>query len=709
MKTNKKSKVLSIVLSFALIFASITLIDIPASASQITKYVSGRQYELGEKSDYVYSSDMTSTTITSSSQFGQFSISGDMTDLTNTNGYTSYLVNSGVVTFSYTPNGSIINAPESDWHLIEDSSKKVNGVELDGKVKYGALVLQSSADGITWITDLTRTNIAGSNTDFVNSFYETKQIQQINGCYYRIIIAYEVERTYGESQYLHIDQKEAKKYVEVYEFYLRDDSSAVFSGGAHPNTKKVVGDMTNVTNTGKDNGYSGNNAIDNKDPHYGWKLGEFCIKGYTNTADYQGEEYFLKNLGDAITLDFTLLQDINCLNGKSNLSIAEDTNGYDQYFQVEKTNFKHGTLIIRFTDFQGNRSDPIVYTDFLAAYARTGADTRVQLFEEGDYEVALDYEICDSTRIDSYTNYRMYFTFKIRNGNNMVYAFDNNHNQLSDGAWTSGGFTIDTANSHYLTVTVDKYALVEGVGGFSLDQSWSRTASDGNSYSDAGKYVVTVSNRYQPNGDVTKTFYVGNDPFLKALSVTGLSVKELNEKLSLGYEIASNGTLIAPPEPEPETIVEETEPIVEDNPVVSDEIADADTNVDDQISDETVADSSSEEMSTEIENIDTPLDEDKMENNKGHGLLIFVLIVIVAAMGLYILKIKSGKNGSASNKEADRTPDKQQTSDELDSAENENEAKKSEAKDISSDGVSDVSDAPTNEQIDVKEENNEEH
>ena len=60
---------------------------------------------------------------------------------------------------------------------------------------------------------------------------------------------------------------------------------------------------------------------------------------------------------------------------------------------MPKTNFKHGTLIIRFTDFQGNKSDPIIYTDFLAANARTGADTRVQFFEEGDYEVALDYEI----------------------------------------------------------------------------------------------------------------------------------------------------------------------------------------------------------------------------------------------------------------------------------------------------------------------------
>ena len=63
---------------------------------------------------------------------------------------------------------------------------------------------------------------------------------------------------------------------------------------------------------------------------------------------------------------------------------------------------------------RGVRHDPIIYTDYLAANARTGADTKVELFEEGDYEVALDYEIVDKSGVDSYTNYRIFFTFSIR-------------------------------------------------------------------------------------------------------------------------------------------------------------------------------------------------------------------------------------------------------------------------------------------------------
>ena len=42
-----------------------------------------------------------------------------------------------------------------------------------------------------------------------------------------------------------------RRIVEVYEFYLKDTSEATIAAGAHPNTKKVVGDMTKVVNTGK--------------------------------------------------------------------------------------------------------------------------------------------------------------------------------------------------------------------------------------------------------------------------------------------------------------------------------------------------------------------------------------------------------------------------------------------------------------------------
>ena len=579
-------RVAVIVTTIVLIIVSVFLnVEENIYAQNRTVNIEGKQYELEPQSKYAYADVITSTTIpTTGSWFGQFSIAGDLNPVNAIDGFTAYEVTNGMAVFSYSATGSVIEAAETDWHLIEDKSKEVNGEKLDGDILSGAIILQSSNNGREWITDLVRTNIAGNETDYQEEFYKTPEIELINGCYYRVIVVYEVERRLDDKQvlFLNFDSNEKKKYVEIYEFYLKDISDEAIAAGAHPNTKKVVGDMTHVTNTGKDNGFSEQNAITSSDPHYGWKIGEFTLQGYTNTADYQGEEYFLKNLGDVITLNFNLEQDINSLDGNSALSISEDHNGSDQYFQVEKTNFKHGALIVRFTDFQGKKTDPIIYINYLAAYARTGADTRIQFFEEGDYEVALDYEIKDSTGIDSYTNYRMFFTFKIRNGNNMVYVFDNgNGSQLADKAWTTTGFTIDTANSHYLTVTVEKYAIVDGVGGKKQDLSWSRTANDGNSYTESGIYVVTVSNRYQPGGDVSKTFYVGDDPYVEAMAITGKSLdqivnlvrytdygmrdyinaiskenKSLDEIVNLvkqGWQIGGDGQLIEPPVPAAES------------------------------------------------------------------------------------------------------------------------------------------------------------
>ena len=668
-----------IVATIVLIAASIFLnVGETVHAQNGIVNIEGKQYELEPKSKYTYADEIAPTIIPATgSQFGQFSIAGNLKPVNSIDGFTAYEVSDGMATFFYDAKGSVIGAAETDWHLIEDKSKEVNGEKLGSDILCGAIILQSSKNGQDWITDLVRTNIAGNETDYQKKLDDTQDIELIYGCYYRVIVAYEVERKLDDKQvlFLSFDSNEKKKYVEVYEFYLKNTSEAVIAAGAHPNTKKVVGDMTHVTNTGKDNGFSGQNAITGSDPHYGWGIGEFTLQGYTNTADYQGEEYFLKNLGDAITLNFILEQDINSLNGNSALSIAEDRNGFDQYFQVGKTNFKHGALIVRYTDFQGKKSDPIPYTDYLAAYAKTGADTRVQLFEEGDYEVALDYEIKDSTGIDSYTNYRMFFTFKIRNGNNMVYAFDNGTgSQLADKAWTTTGFTIDTANSHYLTVTVDKYAIVDGVGGKKQDLSWSRTANDGNSYTEGGIYVVTVSNRYQPGGDVSKIFYVGDDPYVEAMAITGKSLdqivslvrytdydmqdyihalskenKSLDEIVDLvkqGWQIDEKGQLIEPPAP-----VEESETDQENEKEKAMETSEASADKNEEAAAKEAAPTSQPEESVktgEQEDVSSlgiinKRDVDSEAISKANPITVIVtLIIMLSVCGIYAAKKKHG-------------------------------------------------------------------
>ena len=122
----------------------------------------------------------------------------------------------------------------------------------------------------------------------------------------------------------------------------------------------------NVINTGKDNGYSGNNPIESNDVHFGWKLGRFFIKGYTQVKDEDTDNpIFLKNLGDKTQLWFNLEQEINKLNNNDRLSISEDIGAFDKHFGIAKQDFKKGALLIKKTNYQGFKEDPVTYFDFL--------------------------------------------------------------------------------------------------------------------------------------------------------------------------------------------------------------------------------------------------------------------------------------------------------------------------------------------------------
>lgn len=151
---------------------------------------------------------------------------------------------------------------------------------------------------------------------------------------------------------------------------------------------------TTAANTGTDTGYSESNSITASDPQFGWQIGRFSITGYTARQQSENRDVFLKNVGDKVALNFNLTQDIDALNGNSQLSTSNDENGYDQAMGVEKSEdgFGRGTLIIRKTNYQNDSSDKQIYTNYLEGIS-TGATTQVDLFEEGDYEVVLDYEI----------------------------------------------------------------------------------------------------------------------------------------------------------------------------------------------------------------------------------------------------------------------------------------------------------------------------
>lgn len=296
--------------------------------------------------------------------------------------------------------------------------------------------------------------------------------------------------------------------------------------------------------------YSSSKPIKAGDFHYGWNLGSFYVDGFSSVISENTDNVvFLKTVGDKITLYFNLEQDINELDGSSRKWISDDGNGIDEYFGIPKQKFHHGALIIRKTNYRNEVSEPQVYTDYLKG-VEVGADTVVDIFEEGDYEVALDYQITYKAnkvlwiQNYDYEQYRIFFKFSVRNGNCMAYPFDvATGAELANSSVTENGFRLDLANSKYLDIAIKKEILNEGADGLTEDVRFNKPAKDGEEFTDEGIYTITVSNRYTKT-TTEKVIYVGTNPILRAYAATGLPISDIRAKINDGATISEEGFII---------------------------------------------------------------------------------------------------------------------------------------------------------------------
>lgn len=317
--------------------------------------------------------------------------------------------------------------------------------------------------------------------------------------------------------------------------------------------------LGSTVNAGTDTGYSNDNALTEKDPHYGWSLGRFYATGFTTVQREDGNVTFLKTTGDDIKLKFRLDQDIDCLNGDSALTINNDTNGYDQRFGTTKSDsgLGRGALIIKQIDYTNDESAPQIYVNYLEGIEK-GAETDVSSFAEGDYEVALDYEVLKDSRktpsvgpipsisiLPEYNNYTIRFKLSVRNGDAMVFLLDSSTgSELTNSAVTENGFTVDFAKSHYLNIYVKRSVLSDNASEL-VDVRSNEPASDGKAYTDPGIYTITATNP-STNQTTEKIVYVGNDPLLKAYAITGYTLEQIQDMLSQGATVADDGTIVWP-------------------------------------------------------------------------------------------------------------------------------------------------------------------
>ena len=282
-----------------------------------------------------------------------------------------------------------------------------------------------------------------------------------------------------------------------------------------------------VVNTGLDNGYSGTNEIKEAgDPHASWCLGRFMMSGYTERTDDSGIPVFKKNPGDNLILWFDLEQNIDSLNNNQDLFIVSDDNGSDRQFQIKKSKegFGKGTLLISHTDAKFSDTEPDVYRNYLEAVNGTGANTKVEINEEGIYEVALDYEIGQNKKIamipkTDYYNYRISFSFEVRNGSSMYFLYDTNSgSEIQDYSRVDKGFRIDLKNSHAIGMYAERYELNQKRNG--LDTRSSEPVSDGDRFEKTGYYEITGTNTATKE-KMTKHIFVGSEEDLALYKATG--------------------------------------------------------------------------------------------------------------------------------------------------------------------------------------------
>ena len=532
------SSVITIALALVL-FVGTAPINTYAEAEKNT--IVGKVYEFDEDNDYEFSKVEKSTASDKADTYGSFSVSGKIGNVTEKNGIPSYEVDSGNLNIYYTYSDTFLKADEKSWHLIDDKGKKIGGKKLDEKILKGAIILQTSKDRKNWTDVKTLTNVFSEKPIRTEALYKTTDVQILNGCYYRLIVAYETRKLDKTNKVLFVPVKdyEYRKIAEVYEFYaytLSSEKDVTTSEQTY-----ALGEKTRVKEF---DGYSGSSEIKKDDVHYGWDIGQFFVSGYTDKVkESDGNVVFLKNVGDTVTLWFNLQQDINKLNGDEDLKITADTEGFDQYFETPRINFGKGTLIIRYTDYNNNSSEPQIYTKYLEANATVGSNTKVQLFEEGDYEIALDYEVTSDELIDKVGHYRIFFTFSVRNGNCMVYPLDvSTGSELTNSSMTENGFMLDLAKSRYLQINVKREILTESADGLVEDTRANGPAKDGAKYVDEGIYTITATNQYT-NQTTTKKIYVGTNNVLKAFMTSGLSIEEINKLVSEGATIDDEGII----------------------------------------------------------------------------------------------------------------------------------------------------------------------
>lgn len=226
--------------------------------------VAGKVYEFEKSSHYEFHDGGKPKETGNGNTYGIFCISGNITSVSEKNDVPSYEVSDGNLKFYYNHGDTMLNADIDEWHLVNDKSKKVADMKLSSDIMKGAVIVQTSKDRKNWVDVETIYNAFSDTPIRTSSIYTTTDVQLINGCYYRVLVIYELSTRIEDSNFLFIntDKYDFKKCAEVYEFYAYTNSGE--TNVVDPNQTYSLGTKVRAKNF---DGYFGEELIDKNDVH----------------------------------------------------------------------------------------------------------------------------------------------------------------------------------------------------------------------------------------------------------------------------------------------------------------------------------------------------------------------------------------------------------------------------------------------------------
>lgn len=285
----------------------------------------------------------------------------------------------------------------------------------------------------------------------------------------------------------------------------------------------------NFYRTPDEGGFNKKISMNTNSYHLGWELGQFVLDGYTQKIKGKDGIYtFEKNAGDNISLYFDLFENINKLNGNKKLIIDKLDQDTDIDYNLKESNYGKGLLIIKKKDLNTSCSEPVkIYKNFLK---KKDKNRKIELKEEADYEISLDYRVTETSFIDTSENYKIKFKFRIINSNTTIYPKDLNTGlDLTNDSSTENGFYVDFAGAKGLEVYVKHKIINQDKDNWHILSN--EAVKDKQEFCEDGCYEIKVINN-STNADPTYyNVYVGKDNILKDFAENKYITPEDFEKL----------------------------------------------------------------------------------------------------------------------------------------------------------------------------------